>query len=82
MLRVDPSRRSGTSAQGYVRLYAPCTFQGGSSVYHWDTVASPNLLMEPSINADLVDNVDLTVYQLMDIGWTQPARTGRRFLRR
>lgn len=82
MLRVDPSRRAGASPQGYVRLYAPCTLEGGSSIYHWDTVASPNLLMEPSINSDLLDSVDLSLYQMMDIGWTQPARTGRRFVRR
>jgi len=82
MLRIDPSRRAGASGQGFVRLYAPCTFEGGSSVYHWDTVASPNLLMEPSINSDLLDSVDLSIYQMMDIGWTLPARTGRRFVRR
>jgi hypothetical protein len=82
MLRVDPSRRAGTSDQGYVRLYTPCNVEGGSSIYHWDTVASPNLLMEPAINSDLLDSVDLSLYQMMDIGWTQPPRTGRRFVRR
>lgn len=82
MLRVDPSRRAGATEQGYVRLYAPCKVEGGSSIYHWDTVASPNLLMEPAINSDLLDSVDLSLYQMMDIGWTQPPRTGRRFVRR
>ena len=81
MLRVDPSRLAGTSDQGYVRLYAPCTFSAGSSKHHWDTVASPNLLMEPFINSDLPDGLDLSIYQLQDIGWTMP-RTGRRFLKR
>ena len=28
-LRIDPSHRAGASAQGYVRLYAPCTFNAG-----------------------------------------------------
>jgi len=82
VLRSDPSRRAGTVPQGFVRLYAPCQFNGGSSVYHFDTLVTPNLLMEPFINADLLDTVDLTIYQLMDIGWTQPPRTGRRGLRR
>lgn len=82
ILRVDPSRRSGASSQGYVRLYAPCTLEPGSSISHWDSVAYPNLLMEPSINADLLDTVDISVFQMMDIGWTQPPRTGRRFIRR
>lgn len=81
MLRLDPSRTAGSSPEGRVRLYAPCTFDGGSSISHFDTTATPNLLMEPSINSDLIDTVDLTIYLLMDIGWTQP-RTGRRILRR
>ncbi|HYC87606.1 MAG TPA: PA domain-containing protein [Thermoanaerobaculia bacterium] len=82
LLRLDPSRMAGASAEGYVRLYAPCTFSAGSSLYHWDTAASPNLLMEPFISGDLLDSVDLTIYQLMDLGWTQWPRTGRRGLRR
>lgn len=81
MLRVDPSRMAGASDQGYVRLYAPCTIAPGSSKHHWDIVASPNLLMEPFINRDLLDSLDLSLYQLQDIGWTMP-RTGRRVLSR
>jgi hypothetical protein len=81
-LRVDPSQRAGATSEGYVRLFAPCTYRGGSSTYHFDTSASPNLVMEPAINADLLDTVDLTVYLMMDIGWAQPPRTGRRTLRR
>lgn len=81
LLRADPTRLAGTSPEGYVRLYAPCTFSGGSSLYHWDTVATPNLLMEPFISSDLDDAVDLSFQQMMDIGWTAP-RTGRRILRR
>ena len=82
MLRNDPSRMAGASGEGYVRLYAPCQFAAGSSIYHWDTPATPNLLMEPFISGDLIDTVDLSLYQMMDIGWTQPPRTGRRILRR
>jgi hypothetical protein len=80
LMRTDPSQRAGTSPEGYVRLYAPCTLQQGSSVHHWDVVATPNLLMEPSINSDLLHDVDLTMYMLIDMGWT--TRTGRRFLQR
>ncbi len=82
MLRLDPSRLAGTVQQGFVRLYAPCEFAGGSSIHHFDTSASPNLLMEPFISSDLPDAVDLTIHQLMDIGWSQPPRSGRRFVRR
>ncbi|HEX8411756.1 MAG TPA: PA domain-containing protein [Thermoanaerobaculia bacterium] len=81
-LTRDGSLLAGATRPGYVRLYAPCEFEGGSSIYHWDTVASPNLLMEPSVNSDLRDSLDLSLYQMMDIGWTLPARTGRRYVRR
>lgn len=80
-LRLDPSQLAGTK-QGLVRLYAPCTFEPGSSIRHWDTNASPDLLMEPSISSDLLHGVDLTIHQLLDIGWSLPPRTGRRILKR
>lgn len=82
MLRIDPSMLSGGTTEGYVKLYAPCHLSSGSSIHHFDVSASPNLLMEPSINGDLSHGVDLTIYQLIDIGWTQPTRTGRTILRR
>ena len=40
---------------------------------HWDTIATPNLLMEPAINGDLMHAVmspfDLTFELLKDLGW-------------
>ena len=75
-LRNDPTQLAGTK-NGFLRLYAPCTNDPGSSTHHWDVTATPNLLMEPSVNSDLLHGVDLTVYQLLDIGWSLPARTGR-----
>jgi hypothetical protein len=81
-LRNDPSQLAGTSKEGYVRLYAPCTDNPGSSIHHWDVVASPSLLMEPFVNGDLRHGVDLTQYMLLDIGWSLPAKSGRRALRR
>ena len=82
MLRVDPSQLSGATKEGHVRLYSPCTTEPGSSTYHWDTVASPNLLMEPSVSSDLMHGLDLTLNQMLDIGWSLPARSGRRILKR
>ncbi|MGB3427251.1 MAG: PA domain-containing protein [Burkholderiaceae bacterium] len=66
----DPTRKAGTN-QGLVRLYAPATVALGSSISHFDTVAAPNLLMEPFINADLrsARNLDLTPALMQDIGW-------------
>jgi hypothetical protein len=68
-LRLNPSQRAGASPDGMARLYAPNPVSAGSSVSHFDVVASPNLLMEPMINSDLTDNVDLTRYLFEDIGW-------------
>jgi hypothetical protein len=82
LLQNDPVQRAGASPEGRVRLYAPCTVEAGSSTNHWDVTASPNLLMEPNISSDLIHGVDLTLYQLMDMGWTAQPKTGRRLLKR
>jgi hypothetical protein len=68
-LLVDPSRDAGADPQHRVFLYTPSTFSGGSSISHFDVSAEPNLLMEPAINNDLHDDVDLTRHQMSDIGW-------------
>ncbi len=81
LLAADPTQPAGADKNGFVKLYAPSTLAGGSSVHHWDTSVHPNLLMEPSISADLTHDVDITIDQLIDIGWTE-ATTGRRILRR
>jgi hypothetical protein len=64
---------TGADALGRVKMFAPNPFQGGSSVSHFDTTATPNLLMEPSINGNLtqtvVPPVDLTFPLFQDIGW-------------
>lgn len=82
MLHVDPTQLAGATRNGDVRLYAPCSLQPTSSIHHWDTAVSPNLLMEPSINTDLLHGLDLTLDQLLDEGWSLPPRTGRPVLRR
>ncbi len=68
----DPSRRAGADAAGNVRLYAPNPVAPGSTVSHWDTAASPNLLMEPFITSSLkgATTLDLTPNQMTDIGWS------------
>lgn len=72
-LGVDLAIRSGADVLGRALMYTPNPFQGGSSVSHWDTIAFPNQLMEPSINGDLTHEVvppnDLTFPLLKDIGW-------------
>jgi len=71
-LRLDRSFSSGVDANsGLVRLFAPDPVQPGSSTSHFDTSASPNLLMEPSINDDLAPSIslDLSPALLEDTGW-------------
>jgi hypothetical protein len=63
----------GTDALNRPLLYTPNPRVPGSSVSHWDTFATRNLLMEPNINADLTFFVDqpydLTLPLLKDLGW-------------
>ena len=74
VLGVDKAFYAGADAAGRVMLYTPNPYQSGSSVSHWDTLATRNLLMEPAINADLPTfkvsaPKDLTLELLKDIGW-------------
>ncbi len=63
----------GKDGSQHPKLYTPSSLEQGSSVYHFDTSASPNQLMEPSINHDLTSNVDvpndLTTKVMLDLGW-------------
>ncbi len=72
-LLVDPTVRAGADRAGRALLYTPNPVQPGSTVSHWDTIATPNQLMEPAINNDLKLAVDvpydLTRAQLRDVGW-------------
>jgi hypothetical protein len=71
---LDGSRRAGVdAATGKALVYTPNPVEPGSSISHWDTIARPNQLMEPSINGDLTHSVlipeDLTYELLKDLGW-------------
>jgi hypothetical protein len=68
-LALDPNDIAGADANGRVQLYAPNPYEGGSSVSHFDIELFPNALMEPAINDDLSDDVDLTLAHFTDIGW-------------
>ena len=54
-------------------MYAPGTFESGSSVSHWDKTEYPDQLMEPVSNGDethsVAPNADLTLSLLRDVGW-------------
>ncbi len=74
-LRLHPTQKSGQHPDGEMRMYSPNPVQSGSSVSHFDVTATPNLLMEPAINADLTSDIDLTRELFEDIGWF-PRTTG------
>jgi len=74
-LALDSSHLAGTDNTGRARMYDPNPDQPGSSVSHYDVSEFPNVLMEPSINPDLGQNVDLTRAAFADIGWF-PGVTG------
>ena len=71
----DAVLKSGSDNVGRIKMYAPTTFAGGSSVSHWDVSLTKNALMEPAINADLSNTIDITNGQMRDIGWF-PAYVG------
>ncbi len=70
-LNRNQDLRIGANDAGQVLIYAPPVVQSGSSLSHWDTSATPNLLMEPFISDDLTPavDVDLTRHLFQDIGW-------------
>jgi hypothetical protein len=69
----DFSRRAGTDLQDRALLYASTPIIVGSTLNHWDPIASRNLLMEPSINGDLTHSLiapfDMTLAEMHDMGW-------------
>jgi hypothetical protein len=69
----NPLQLSGADPQRRPFLFTPATYQGGSSVSHYDSSAFPNLLMEPNASPNQAVAVrapkDLTFELLRDIGW-------------
>ena len=68
---------AGADAAGRPLLYAPATVASGSSFSHFESVLTPNALMEPSINDSLVGayTVDLTLGVFADMGWVLDTST-------
>ncbi|MEM9305171.1 MAG: Ig-like domain-containing protein, partial [Pseudomonadota bacterium] len=52
---------------GLPRMYAPNPFRSGSSISHWDTVLTPNELMEPFSTATFITGLTLAAFT--DMGW-------------
>jgi hypothetical protein len=69
--RAGDTLTAGQDGAGNVRLYAPDQLQVGSSIYHFDTVVTPNVLMEPRLSSGLGGRLDLTDELMLDIGWVR-----------
>lgn len=55
---------------GTARVYAPGTFEPGSSLSHFASDSTPDLLMEPFAGNQAFDQVDLTPFLFQDLGYT------------
>ncbi len=74
----DAARLVGADAAGRVLLSATRPALVGTSIAHWDTLARPNLLMEPLNRHDASQHhVDLTWALLQDMGWSPFCGNGR-----
>lgn len=66
---LAPSILTGGIANGHVRLYGPNPVEPGSSLSHWSTACSPNLVMEPMYTGPNHDGtMELALFD--EIGWT------------
>jgi hypothetical protein len=65
---LAPSILTGGIANGHVRMYGPNPYESGSSVSHWSTVCTPNLVMEPSYTGPNHDaTMEIALFE--EIGW-------------
>ena len=69
-LRSNTEVLVGADGSGRVFLNATDPVLESSSISHWDSLARPNLLMEPAGRPENAHHqVDLTVAMLRDLGW-------------
>lgn len=60
---------SGVDVNGHVDMYAPPTFQFGSTVYHFSTTLFPDQVLEPSSGSVADHDIGLAREVMRDIGW-------------
>ncbi|MFT5593284.1 MAG: hypothetical protein ACI8SR_001656 [Oceanicoccus sp.] len=68
----DNDSSSSFTSGDRTQMYAPNPVEGGSSVSHFNTAASPNELMEPQYTEGQY-TLGLALYLLKDIGWAVTA---------
>jgi hypothetical protein len=70
-LGINKQAPHGGDTHGRVRLFAEGVPAGPTTIIHWDSSATPNLLLEfgPGYFGPALQDVDLTPFQLADVGW-------------
>ena len=76
-LEADAAALVGADEQGRMYLYASDPLLPGSTVSHWDPLARPNLLQEPTASVDASHDIRLEVAPMRDIGWAPFCGNGR-----
>ena len=76
-LDAEAARPVGLDEQGRMYLYASNPIRPGSTLSHWDPIARPNLILEPSSGYDVSHDIRLEVALLRDIGWTPFCGNGK-----
>ena len=76
-LDAEAARSVGLDEQGRMYIYASNPIAPGSTVSHWDPIARPNLMLEPTSGYDVSHDIRLEVALLRDIGWTPFCGNGR-----
>lgn len=64
----SPSYSAGVN-NSQIQLYAPSSYESGSSVSHFDTAVTANELMEPQYT-EFLNTAGLAEQLLVDIGWS------------
>lgn len=76
-ISADMSQYAGADPSGRPYLYTNHPAQQGSNVSHFETLARPDLLMEPASRLKSSHDVDLTRALLADLGWTKTCGNGK-----
>jgi len=68
-LSGNSSQPVGADAQGRPYIYASIPRADKSSMSHWDPLARPNLVLEPTATLDNTQNLTMEKALMRDIGW-------------
>jgi cysteine-rich repeat protein len=76
-MHADVNQYAGADPSGRPYLFTNDPADPGSNVSHFESLARPDLLMEPASRDRTTHEVDLTRALLADLGWTRTCGNGR-----